>query len=229
MSMKRLAALLMAAVLCITCMSCASAECTHERATCAELAKTDVNVDIKHAVSCPDCLENWYEDHVYEDTTERIGDTCSLCHHVCTHASTRVAQYVYDDGRIDATLHLLYCNNCGCAVKTEKHNYENSVCKDCDYVCIHNGAHEYERIDAHQHYDICYLCKTAIARDHYFRGTNECYLCDFVCDPHTFNKTKADGICTICGMTCKHSYENSVCKTCGYKCEHENKSEAKRS
>ncbi len=143
---------------------------------------------------CTEC--NHECEHVYDN-----DGFCAECNYQCSHS--------YENGT---------CIECGYQCD---HSYENGVCTLCNYKCVHT----YEN-------DHCTECGKLNPR-HTHSYTEEvtkeptCTETGVMLYTCTCGNTKketipvithsyaSDGLCTICGQECVHSYENDFCTVCG--------------
>jgi len=136
------------------------------------------------------------------------------------------------------------CKKCGTQCL---HDWENSVCNTCGYVCTHANYYRVDsQTDDSDHVVRCADCnKLLLSGDHTYQGS-VCSLCFYHCThgsttDYNTNETQhwihcvtcgqdtaelgdhvyQYGFCTVCGYECSHTdWTDGVCDVCGYTCTH---------
>ena len=112
-----------------------------------------------------------------EGTTTH-GSVCIKCGYVDKEQAESCVMGSYVS--INDSLHNEICSRCNGVIKEELHQFEDGVCKACEYKKHTN--HEW---------------------DH---DTGKCKECEAVCTHSEWNTD--EGVCKICGKRCEHSYGN---------------------
>ena len=126
-----------------------------------------------------------------------------------------------DKSSSDIQNHYRYCSICERGVG-EEHTYQDGVCTECDYECEHmwsNGTCSNCHIthDCGADWDVsavyvgeegwhdivCNICHARYGSDpHNYNGDATCDDCNYIHTNHTYE----NGICTVCGHECEHSF-----------------------
>ncbi len=190
MTKKRLAALLMAVLLCISCMNVGYAEC--------EAHWTEwISDDFHHEKYCSMCTESeQYGGHSYDE-----NGYCPVCEYQCTHSSSKNG----------------VCEYCG--VVTCEHEFnDEGVCTKCQAKCEHKEK-DYEEYTDELHRAHCAVCLCVINEKHTYKD-GVCTLCDHECGHSSYKDGECEycgaecnhvygtnGFCTKCNTECEHEWD----------------------
>lgn len=195
-----------------------------------------------HWKECVDCgAKNALAAHSGGTATCQVDAVCAECGtsyeaDTYTHVSDAL---VFSKNN---THHSAVYACCGeVAVALERHDWENSVCKDCGYACNHdvviNGAtHTFVSTGNDTHIAVCKNCGkvTVESEGHDWDVAGKCTVCEYQCEHVEYEKVSNDASthkewCKVCHsiQTSEeaHKWENGKCTDCLYECAHKDAEE----
>lgn len=173
-----------------------------------------------------DCLgDDGYRFDEEEHTHDTVCDKdCNVCGAIRVPTS-HVEEAVWVN---DADSHYSIHNCCGTvAVAEEAHNWDNGICSDCGYSCLHPADN-----DRNHRCDVCdgnvriheaaggtHICDYCGERFSYCTDEDLDHKCDICAENVGTHDAPAGGhICGYCGEAiseCSDADENGKCDTCG--------------
>lgn len=173
-----------------------------------------------------DCLgEDGYhfdeEEHTYDTVCDKDCNVCGAIRVPTSH----VEEAVWVN---DADSHYSIHNCCGTiAVAEEAHNWNNGICSDCEYTCLHPADNDRNHkcdvcdgaVGVHEAAEGTHLCDYCGERFSYCTDEDLDHKCD-VCEENVGTHDTAAGshICGYCGEAiseCSDADENGKCDICG--------------
>lgn len=163
------------------------------------------------------CSSGTYTDYVYTCTYPLVVNDTSL---------TSLHMRITSDGSVTkatvtgAATYAKPIEPC----KTHTWDATTGMCSVCKTACTHTWKSE---VSNGTLTSTCETCKMVCS--HSFTN-GVCDTCKYECTSHSYDKTKADGLCTICGTAhTGHTYSDKTatspsgkCDVCGLACTHTN-------